>query len=195
MKQDHMIGITPAYDGPNYEMIRQLGVKWVREGFAFPFSEEGAGKVSKAFLCSEEKVMTFIREGFGVLASFPGPGSMRYVPSAGKTVYYRAMPLWMGDPSEDGYYEALYEAARWLGERTRGTITWWQVANEPDIDIFQGPLTDAQSIRYLMTVANGLKAGNPEAKCGINLGYINDKARLLMKEMYAIENSPFEATN
>ena len=83
MKQNHMIGITPAYDDPNYEKIRQLGVKWVREGFAFPFSEEGEGKVSEAFLRSEEKVMTFIREGFGVLASFPGPGSMRYVPAAG----------------------------------------------------------------------------------------------------------------
>ena len=56
MKQDHMIGITPAYDGPNYEKIRQLGVKWVREGFAFPFSEEGAGKVSKAFLRSEDRI-------------------------------------------------------------------------------------------------------------------------------------------
>ena len=192
MKQNHMIGITPAHDDPNFEMIRALGVKWVRQGYEFPFGEEGAGKVSEAFLSSEKLVHRFLDEGFSVLASFPGPGSMRYMPDAGRNVYYRAMPLWMGDPSEDAYYEALYEGAKWLGERTRGVITWWQVANEPDIDIFQGPMTDEQNIRFLLTAARGLKAGNPDAKPGINLGYINDKARMLMREIYAIPDSPFD---
>ena len=109
------------------------------------------------------QVETYLREGFQVLASFPGSGSMRYAPEAGKTVYVRAMPEWMGEVGSEDYQKALFDAAQWLAERTKGKITYWQVANEPDIDIFYGPL-----------------AGNPDAKPGINLGYINDYARLLM---------------
>ena len=149
------------------------------------------GTLSDEFKRSEELVETFLDEGFQVLASFPGPGSMRYVPSAGKTVYSRAMPEWMGDLDHQAYFDQLFGAAEWLGARTAGKIQYWQVANEPDIDIFYGPLTKEQNIKFLMTAARGLLAGNPKAKPGINLGYINDYARLLMKEMYRVPDSPF----
>lgn len=156
-----------------------------------PLQSAGAKGPSDAFLRSEEQVETYLREGFQVLASFPGPGSMRYAPEEGKTVYVRAMPEWMGEVGSADYQKALFDAAQWLAERTKGKITYWQVANEPDIDIFYGPLTKDQNIGFLMTAARGLLAGNPDAKPGINLGYINDYARLLMREMYAIPDSPF----
>lgn len=191
MRENHMIGITPAHDAPRFDLLRELGVKWVRQGYVFPFEDCVGGALSEAFLRSEAQVEKYLAEGFQVLASFPGPGSMRYAPEAGKTVYVRAMPEWMGEVGSAGYMEALYGAAKWLAERTRGRITYWQVANEPDIDIFCGPLTMEQNIEYLMTVARGLLAGNPDAQPGINLGYINDSARVLMKEMYAVADSPF----
>ena len=191
MKTNHMIGITPAHDAPRFDLLRDLGVRWVRQGYVFPFAERGSERPSEAFLRSEEQVETYLREGFQVLASFPGPGSMRYAPEEGKTVYVRAMPEWMGEVGSEDYQKALFDAAQWLAERTKGKITYWQVANEPDIDIFYGPLTKDQNIGFLMTAARGLLAGNPDAKPGINLGYINDYARLLMREMYAIPDSPF----
>ena len=191
MKTNHMIGITPAHDAPRFDLLRDLGVQWVRQGYVFPFAERGSERPSDAFLRSEEQVETYLREGFQVLASFPGPGSMRYAPEEGKTVYVRAMPEWMGEVGSADYQKALFDAAQWLAERTKGKITYWQVANEPDIDIFYGPLTKDQNIGFLMTAARGLLAGNPDAKPGINLGYINDYARLLMREMYAIPDSPF----
>ena len=48
---------------------------------------------------------------------------MRYMPDAGKTVYYRAMPDWMGELTDEGYYAQLFDAAAFLAERTRGRIT------------------------------------------------------------------------
>lgn len=191
MKTNHMIGITPAHDQPRFDRLHDLGIQWVREGYTFPFAERIGGPLSDAFLRSEEQIERYLSEGFQVLASFPGPGSMRYSAEAGKTVYVRSMPEWMGDVGSDGYWQALSETAQWLAQRTKDQITWWQVANEPDIDIFYGPLTQEQNIRYLMTVARGLLKGSPDAQPGINLGYINDYARMLMKAMYAIPDSPF----
>jgi hypothetical protein len=192
MLKNHMVGLTPAFDNPNFKLMRDAGFEWVRQGYAFPFEDRIGGKLSEGFLRSEKLVDRFLNEGFHVLASFPGPGSMRYVPEAGKTVYHRAMPAWMGALDEDGYYAMLFEAARWLGDYTKDKITYWQIANEPDIDIFFGPLTREQNVRWLLTAARGVKAGNPKAQCGINLGFLNDYARFLMKEIYTIDDSPFD---
>lgn len=163
----------------------------MRQGYVFPFADRIGGALSDAFLRSEEQVERYLAEGFSVLASFPGPGSMCYMPDSGKTVYYRAMPDWMGELTDESYYAQLFDAAAFLAERTRGRITWWQVANEPDIDIFYGPLTREQNLRFLTQTARGLLAGNPDAKPGINLGYINDYARFLLQHLYAVPDSPF----
>lgn len=192
MLKNHMVGITPAFDGPNYELMRQAGFEWVRQGYNFPFEDRIGGKLSQGFLKSDAEIDRYLAEGFGVLCNFPGPGSMRFVPAEGKTVYSRGTPLWMGELTEDRYYDQLFEMAKWMGEYTKGKITYWQVANEPDIDIFYGPLTREQNVRWLLTAARGLKAGNPDAQCGINLGFINDYARFLLKAIYVIPDSPFD---
>lgn len=191
MKQGHMIGITPAHNNPDFALMRDLGVRWVRQGYPFPFADE-KGTLSKRFLEADKQIEKFRAEGFEILCSFTGPGSMRYVPEEGKTVYYRAVPEYLGDPSEDRYHELLFEATAFIGEYTKNRITWWQIANEPDIPIFYGPLSEKDNIRFLLNAANGVIKGNPDAQCGINLGYINDYARMLMREMYAVPNSPFK---
>ena len=190
MKKNHMIGITPAHDSPDYKLMRDMGVQWVRQGYPFPFADE-KGTLSDAFKRADEAIERFRSEGFQILASFPGPGSMRYIPEAGKTVYYRAMPAYMGEPGEDRYHALLHEGAAFVGDYTKDKITWWQIANEPDIDIFYGPLSEQENIRYLLSAARGIQQGNPKAQCGINLGYINDYARMLMREIYAVPDSPF----
>jgi len=190
MKKNHMTGITPAHDNPDFSLMRELGIKWVRQGYPFPFSDE-KGSLSKYFIQADKQIEKFRSEGFEILCSFTGPGSARYVPDAGKTVYSRAVPDYLGDPSEDRYHKLLFEAAAFVGEYTKNRITWWQIANEPDIEIFYGPLTEKENIRFLLNAAKGILKGNPDAKCGINLGYINDYARMLMREIYAAPDSPF----
>jgi len=190
MKQNHMIGITPAHDSPDFKLMRDAGIKWVRQGYPFPFADE-KGTLSDAFLAADRAIEAFRSEGFEILCGFQGPGSMRYVPEAGKTVYKRGTPEYLGDPSEDRYHKLLFEAAAFLGDYTKDRITWWQIANEPDIDIFYGPLSEKENIRFLLSATNGVLKGNPNAQCGINLGYINDYARMLMREIYAVPDSPF----
>ena len=190
MKQGHMIGITPAHNNPDFELMRNMGIRWVRQGYPFPFEDE-KGTLSKRFLAADKEIEKFRSEGFEILCSFTGPGSVRYVPGEGKTVYSRAVPEYLGDPSEEKYHKYLFEAAEFMGDYTKGRITWWQIANEPDIDIFYGPLSEKDNIKFLVGAARGILKSNPDAKCGINLGYINDYARMLMREMYAVPDSPF----
>jgi hypothetical protein len=185
-----MIGITPAHDSPDFALMRELGIRWVRQGYPFPFCDE-KGTLAQNFLNADKKIEKFRSEGFEILCSFTGPGSVRYVPSEGKTVYSRAVPEYMGEPSEDRYHKLLFEAAAFVGEYTKGRVTWWQIANEPDIGIFYGPLSEKENISFLLSAANGVNKGNPDARCGINLGYINDYARMLIGEIYAVPDSPF----
>ena len=191
MAVPQMLGITPAHDNPNFKLMRALGIGWVRQGFSFPFADRVGGELSNVYLHSEIEVCRYLDAGFDVLASFPGPGSVRYLPEHGETRYLRAMPDWLGSLDDDSYYEQLHAAARWLAERYKGRIRYWQVANEPDIDIFYGPLTVEQNARFLVSAATGLLAGNADAQPGINIGYINDYARLLIKKRYRVETSPF----
>ncbi|MCL2664549.1 MAG: hypothetical protein FWE82_02960 [Defluviitaleaceae bacterium] len=191
MLKNHMWGITPAHSDPNFALMKDMGVKWVRTGYPFPFENEN-GTVSERFKKADAVIDRYIAEGFGILCSFTGPGSVRYSAETGKTEYCRAVPEYLGDPSEDRYSRLLFEAAEFLGEHTKKKITWWQIANEPDIDIFYGPLSEKENINYLLNATRGILKTNPEAKCGINLGYINNYARMLMREIYAVADSPFE---
>ena len=76
-----MIGITPAHDHPNYALMRDLGVQWVRQGYVFPFADRIGGALSDTFLRSEEQVERYLAEGFSVLASFPGPAPCATCPT------------------------------------------------------------------------------------------------------------------
>ena len=190
MKKGHMIGITPAHGSPDFALMRDAGIKWVRQGYPFPFSDE-SGTLSPAFIRADKEIDRFRAEGFEILCSFTGPGSMRYIPEKGETTYYRAVPEYLGDPSEDRYRELLFKAAEFVGNYTKDKVKWWQIANEPDIDIFYGPLSEKDNIGFLLSAARGIMSGNPSAVCGINLGYINDYARMLIREIYRIPDSPF----
>jgi len=190
MKKGHMVGISPTRNDIDFKLLRDLGVKWVRKGYPFPFADE-KGTLSKRFLDADESIERFRAEGFEILCSIPGPGVVSYDSEEKITKFHRSAPAYFGEASDEKYFEKLYEATVFLGEFTKGRIQWWQIANEPDIDIFYGPLNEAQNIRFLTTAAKGILKSNPDAQCGINLGYINDYARVLMREMYAIPNSPF----
>jgi hypothetical protein len=84
MKSNHMIGITPAHDSPNFALMRELGIKWVRQGYPFPF-QDARGTLSPDFLKADELIEQYRAEGFDILCSFTGPGSVRYIPELGKT--------------------------------------------------------------------------------------------------------------
>jgi hypothetical protein len=191
MRQNHMVGITPA-GIPDYSMLKAAGIRWLRGHGGLPYEDKVGGKIRPRF---EEMVRRCEREaglGFKILASTPTPGSSRYDPQTKTTHWQYSLPAWAGTHDEDRYYETLRASCAEAARRMKGLADWWQIANEPDIETFRGPLSDDQMERFLLESARGIKDGNPAAHCGINLGGPNDYARRLAQKIYGIEACPFD---
>ncbi|MGE5557267.1 MAG: hypothetical protein ACM3WV_01505 [Bacillota bacterium] len=186
-----MIGITPGQHDA-YDDMRKAGLRWLRMGLGFPYRDPGTGRMSGYFERNLARIKSARSAGFHVLGGTGGPGSMRYDEAAGQTVWKSGVPAWAGEPGTGGYYRAVENAAAELAVLAKGLVDIWQVANEPDIDIFRGPLSDSQMAQFLKCVARGVKKGNPQAQTGINIGELTDYSRMLLGELYGAGEGLFD---
>lgn len=191
MQVNHMVGITPAGEA-NWDLVWDAGIRWLRMGVGFPFEDRVGGRLREGFSKQLDRLKRLADRGFRIMGDSPTPGSSRYDAQKKQTSWQSSMPSWAGSHEEDRYYEMLEASCVEMADRTKGICLYWQISNEPDIDIFRGPLNDEQIIRFLLASARGVKKGNPSAQCGINLGGPNDKAKMLARAIYRIEDSPFD---
>lgn len=191
MRTNHMIGLTPAGDF-HPALVRDAGIRWLRVGVGFPFDDRVGGRLRESFVKGVGKLRSLHAQGFQLLCGTGSPGSYRYDAAKKQTTWQPSLPEWAGTHEEDRYYETLEASCAEMARQLRGVVSWWKISNEPDIDIFRGPLNDEQINRFLLAGARGILAGNPDAKCGINLGGPNDKARALAAAIYQINDSPFD---
>jgi hypothetical protein len=170
-----MIGATAPrsldfmFSAENIELMKKAKIKYLRVPSYFPFADAGMDKVSDTYADSVKVVRKLKEIGIESFVSFPCAGSYRYNPQTGKTEFIRTVPDWLGTFEDDIFYERIEKATEFLGRDLKELTPWWQVANEPDIDTFIGMFTHEQNARYLRTIAKGLKKGNPNAQCGINI--------------------------
>jgi len=189
--QQYLFGITP---GPNmeYSMLRDAGIQWIRTGAGFPLASADNDTVPQW----TEKAIGHIRRlkenGFEILCGTFGPGSKRYDGEIKKTIWKQGIPDWAGTHESDSYYSTLERAGRRLAELTAGLVRYWQISNEPDIDIFRGPLSEEQIARFLIASAAGIKQGNPDAKTGINIGELTDFSKRLLHNTYVARPDLFD---
>ncbi len=175
MKSNHMIGATPshnkdfAFSETNLGLMRRAKISIVRMPVHFPFADESMAVLTEKYQNAVADIRKLQTLGIESFASFECAGSNRYNPATGRTEYIRATPLWVGEYDRDLFYERIELAAEFVGRELKDVVRWWQIANEPDIDTFIGDFTHEQNARYLNAIAKGLKKGNPDAQCGINL--------------------------
>lgn len=164
-----IVGVSPwsPRDGVDYDLMKAAGIEWVRQNSEFPFgrSEED---ITPSYTRWFDRYKEAKAAGMKQACVSPIPAGFRYNPETGKRQIYRAIPDWAGSFDSDRFYEVTYRAAKKLAEDTRGYIDLWQVSNEMDILEFHGEMTLEQAARYLVAQAEGLRAGNPQAKLGIN---------------------------
>jgi hypothetical protein len=158
----------------------------------FPFADRVGGPLREGFERNLKHLRSLSDAGFKLLGTTHGPGSSRYDPQTKTTRWMNGMPEWAGTHDDDGYYDVVDAAAAEMARQTKGLVQYWQIANEPDIDIFRGPLSVEQMDRFLLAGGRGIKRGNAEAKPGVNLGGPNDEARALAKRVYRISDTPFD---
>ena len=191
MKQDHIQGIC-AIDKPDFALLRDLGVRYVRLGLAFPFDDAGRGTFSAKFENSLRNIEKYAAEGFKTMGVTPGPGSYRYDPETKQMRWVRWMPEWAGPHDGEFYYETLGHACEAMAERSRGMVDLWQISNEPDNDIFRAELTDEQMDRFLLTSARAIKRVTPQSRNGINIAVLTDSARRMLRSIYSPNDKPFD---
>ena len=181
-----IVGVSPwsPRDGVDYDLMKAAGIEWVRQNSEFPFgrSEED---ITPSYTRWVDRYKEAKAAGMKQACVSPIPAGFRYNPETGKRQTYRAIPDWAGSFDSDRFYEVTYRAAKKLAEDTRDYIDLWQVSNEMDILEFHGEMTLEQAARYLVAQAEGLRAGNPAAKLGINpANATSPEARVLYDACY-----------
>jgi len=136
---------------------------------SFPFADESTSALSENYINELDVIRRLKTAGFDTLAATDIANGYRYNPETGNVECIRSIPSWVGQFDEDIFYERMEKAMEFAAKETIGLIEWWQVANEPDIEIFYGIFTHEQNERFLRSCAKGIKKGNPNAKVGINL--------------------------
>jgi hypothetical protein len=185
-----ILGVS-AWSNPNYQLMKEGGIGWVRLDFGFPFEDKIGGKLGDKFLKDLEEARKIRQLGLRIMGGSPLAGWIAYDEKDKKTAWRPQMPVWAGSIDSDSYYETYEKACEELGRQTRGIVDIWQVSNEMDIDIFRGPLSTEQVERFLMAGARGLKKGNPEVKADINPAFLETGERLY-RNLYSKPDTPFD---
>ena len=185
-----IVGAT-AHINLDFDLIKGAGITAFRHGFGYPFKGADKTALNEGFKRSYARGLELNKNGFSLLGSTFGPGSYRFDEKAGKTVWVPSVPAEIGTYADDSFYDFVELATETLGRECKDMCEYWQVANEPDIDIFHGDMTFEQQCRFLTASAKGLIKGNPNAKPGINIGFMSKEAEKLIEAIYNTPDSPF----
>ena len=176
-------GVVPMPD-PDFKLLHEAGVEWVRLRFLFPYVDHMGGQWNKIFLQNMEVAKRFHENGFKIMGMSFRCGIKTYDNIVGFRLWKPSTPEWVGSHESDEYYENVKIACRDIGRMTADMVDIFQVSNEMDIEPFRGPLSKEQAARYLRAAATGLKEGNPKAKTSINPASPYGDGEWLLKELY-----------
>jgi hypothetical protein len=191
--EKHIMGICAyTYSDPDYVLMKQAGIEWIRVGFTYPFKDQLYGELNPRFLETVEHVKMLSKNGFKIMGVTPLTGSYRFNKILGKSVWHPELPEWAGTYDSDRYYEAYREGCKVMGKQTAGLVQLWQVSNEMDIRIFRGPMAIKQAARFLKEGSLGVKEGNPEAETSINPAGLGTDGRWLFENLYAKSRKIFD---
>lgn len=169
---------------PDYALMREAGVEWVRMGFRPPFADATMTALAPAFEEQEREVEALARHDLKVMGYTPFPGGD---PDIGG--HY---PAWGGPLGSDGYFAAYEEVCAWLAMRFAGIAGAWQVANELNHADWHGGLTPDQGVTFLRRGARGLKRGNPAALVGFNMAGFDEVAMAMYRQLFSGDSADFD---
>ena len=71
----HVMGICAyTYSDPDYVLMKQAGIEWIRIGFTYPFKDRLHGELNPRFLETVEHVKTLRKKGFKIMGSLRSQG-------------------------------------------------------------------------------------------------------------------------
>ncbi|MBR4940860.1 MAG: hypothetical protein IKZ19_02545 [Clostridia bacterium] len=140
-----------CHPGSDRESLLELGLRWVRRDIPYPFDKNG--NETPEFISYRKACEYYAEKGIYTVGITPYPSAFI---AAGIDV-----------STEAGLNEAA-EVCRKIAVALKDSVKCWQVTNEMHIIHFRAPLTEAESIRFLIKCTLGLRAGDPEGCIGHN---------------------------
>jgi hypothetical protein len=187
-----IVGISP-WRNPDFKLLKEAGIEWVRLGFDFPYRDEVNGELTPEYLLSLKTAREYYEAGFKIMGITPLTGMLQYDKAEkGKSVWLRGIPEWAGDITDDSYYYVYEQACMQIGHDTEGLVDLWQVSNEMDVTVFRGPMNIEQAARYCEAGAKGIKKGNKNAKTSMNPAGVTSDSVYLYKKLYTGGNKYFD---
>lgn len=170
--QENVTGVTVNYqDKVTDEVIYNLkesGVTYVRLVFGYPFGGDGITP-SNQYLISKRTAKKFSDNGIDVMAQFIWPGGRGYDAATNSIVWLSNFPPSVSDYNEEYFYKAAKNAAKYMAADLKDICSSWLISNEIDISTYTGDMSFEQIVRYVEEVTAGVREGNPDASCGVNM--------------------------
>ncbi len=173
-------GIVFAYNTTGeYDMVRQLGVEWMRLNICFPWTDKMFGTLSAQYVNDREEFRRVHAAGFQVMPSTPPLGGFVFDKEANATVWKESFPDFCGEKGTPEFYENVRRAMQFICEDLgEAASMYWQCMNEPDIPIFSNDYSLEIIAGTARATAEGILRSNPNARCGINIaGYCENALR------------------
>lgn len=185
-------GIVFAYNtSGEYEMVKELGVEWMRLNICFPWADKMFGTLSEEYIQARQEILDTHAKGFQVMPATPPLGGFSYDEKEGKTCWHEHFPEFVGKKGTDEFYENVRESMRFICEDLgEAAGIYWQCMNEIDIPVFSNDYPDDILADTARASAEGIRRANPQARCGINISCYNENAVRIADLVYR-EGHPF----
>lgn len=156
-------GIVFAYDtNGEYDMVKELGVEWMRLNICFPWKDEMFGTLSEEYIAARQEIRDTHAKGFQVMPATPPLGGFTYDEEEGKTCWHEHFPEFVGKKGTEEFYENVRESMRFICEDLgEAAGIYWQCMNEIDIPVFSNDYPDDILADTARACAEGIRRGNP----------------------------------
>ena len=177
--KDKIRGIVYAYTPEKrYDMVKDLGIEYIRLNVPFPWTDKMHGTVSDAWNYIKEEFREAVNAGLKVMPSTPGMGGWGYDAEKDISCWKDSWPEFVGKPGTPEFYANVAETTKFmcedLGDLADGM---WQCMNEIDIETFRGDYSIEIATDTCRASAAGIVAANPNAICGTNFAGWYDFAK------------------
>ena len=180
-------GIVFAYNTTGeYDMVRELGVEWMRLGIPFPWEDRMFGALSAKYIDARDEIRRVHAAGFQVMPATPGMGGFVFDAEKNDTVWKESYPDFVGPRGSEAFYDNVRRAMKFICEDLgEAAGMYWQCMNEPDIPIFSNDYPLEIIAGTARAIAEGIHMANPDARCGINIAGYSENALRVLDGIYA----------
>ncbi len=157
--------------------LKKAGITFVKVHIPYPF--DAGGNMSSNYLNAKRAVKLIAKSGLEPVCQSFTPGGNAYNQTTGQVEWMSYLPAVFENYDDEYFYKLIRQGCEYIGKDLKEYGNCWIISNEPNLTTFTGPMTNEQIVRYIQTCAEGIKTGNENAYCGVNIFGTADRNRAM----------------